>query len=199
MNPFTTRGVIPFAMLAALLLASCTDENLVATDAAVPESEAAFAKWGRTEAGVAIPFKADFKTVGGIDPTDDSCGDPPRFLNVQDGSGQATHLGRFDVHITFCVDVTDLGDGMLEEGESIPYDSGVGTLTAANGDVLTFTISGAVLPSDHPDYDFEFADAFQFTGGTGRFLGASGSGITHSFVDFATQTTEHYWTATLTR
>lgn len=31
-----------------------------------------------------------------------------------------------------------------------------------------------VLPSDHPDCDFEFTDSFEITGGTGRFEGAAG-------------------------
>ena len=111
----------------------------------------------------------------------------------------ATQLGRFSVRITFCMDVTDVLDGQLTEGESIPYDNGFGTLVAANGDELYIEISGAVLPSSHPDFDFEFRDRFQFTGGTGRFAGASGAGMTDSFVDMSADRTDHGWRGTLIR
>jgi hypothetical protein len=96
------------------------------------------------------------------------------------------------------VDVTDvLDDANLTAGESLPYDNGFGILTAANGDVLYLEISGAVLPTDHPNYDFEFKDPFHFTGGTGRFAGASGEGMTDSFVDRSDDRTDHEWIGTL--
>lgn len=150
------------------------------------------------EVAVATPFRARFFTDGqGLAP-DPACGDPPNFLNTQVGEGEATHLGRFSVRITFCMDATDvLDDGQLTEGESLPYDNGSGVFVAANGDELHFEISGAVLPSDHPDFDFEFQDAFRFTGGTGRFEAASGEGMTDSFVDQAAGRTHHDWSATL--
>ncbi|MDR8390806.1 hypothetical protein NC796_06640 [Aliifodinibius sp. S!AR15-10] len=153
-----------------------------------------------------VPFKANFFTVLNeeeVVANPDACDTPPfTAYNVQDGSGEATHLGRFTTHITFCGDITELlpGDdspGVLEPGESLPYDSGVGSFIASNGDKLYFTASGEVLPSDHPDYDFEFHDVFIFTGGTGRFAGAKGRGMMDSFVDLATDRTDHRWTGTL--
>lgn len=153
---------------------------------------------GRDNGGVTVPFKAAFFTDLVALMPDESCGAPPRLLNIQEGFGQSTHLGRFTVRITFCVDVTDILDGALTDGESLPYDSGEGTLIAANGDRLFITIAGAVLPSDHPDFDFEFADPFQFTGGTGRFAGAGGSGMTNSLVDFQAARTHHHWSGSLT-
>jgi hypothetical protein len=150
-----------------------------------------------------VPFKATFSTIRNLDesPSDpELCGSNPAFFkNVQEGTGTATHLGRFTTKIIFCMDASDLlptddTPGELTEGESIPYFNGTGTFTAANGDQLYFTISGAVLPSNHPDYDFEFQDPFTFTGGTGRFSGAEGSGMTNSFVDFAADRTDHEWT-----
>ena len=149
---------------------------------------------------VTVPFAARFFTdLAGLAP-DESCGAPPRLLNVQEGYGEATHLGRFTVRITFCFDPSELlDDGVLSPGESLPYDQGMGTLVAANGDVLFVTIAGAVLPSDHPDYDFEFSDPFEIVGGTGRFEGAGGAGTTSSLVDFQSQPsrTDHVWTGTL--
>jgi hypothetical protein len=116
------------------------------------------------------------------------------------GGGVATLLGRFSTRITFCMDATDvLDDGQLTEGESLPYVDGVGTLIAANGDELYIEISGAVLPSSDPEFDLEFQDRFRFTGGTGRFAGAAGEGVTRSFVDQAADRTQHLWTGTLIR
>ena len=166
-----------------------------------PESDVdavANARLGYGDGAVSMPFRADMFTQGqGLVPAAE-CGAFPRLLNTQVGEGEATRLGRFSVVITFCMDVTDvLDDGMLTEGESIPYDNGFGILTAANGDVLYLEISGAVLPSDDPDYDFEFQDAFQFTGGTGRFAGATGEGTTASFVNQSEDRTDHEWRGTL--
>lgn len=157
-----------------------------------------------------IPFKATFFTLGIIneeDPSDPNASGPFKggcteepfiFFNVQEGSGQATHLGKFSTRITFCADITDvMDDGTLTGDESLPYNNGEGIFIAANGDELYFTIEGAVLPSDHPDYNFEFQDPFTFTGGTGRFAGATGGGITDSFADQSTGRTDHSWNGTL--
>jgi hypothetical protein len=154
---------------------------------------------GRENDAVALPFEARFFTdLAGLLP-DESCGAPPVFLNIQQGYGAATHLGRFSVHIRFCIDATDLlDDGELTEGESLPYWNGVGAMVAANGDELFFTIAGAVVPSDHPDFDFEFSDPFHFSGGTGRFSGATGGGVTNSLVDRQRSRTHHEWSGTLT-
>lgn len=158
----------------------------------------------------ALPFKASFFTeivLNFEDPDDpeasgegkDRCTEGPfTFFNVQEGSGQATHLGKFSTRITFCVDPTDLlDDGTLTGDESSPYNSGQGVITAANGDELYFTAEGVVLPTDEPGYNFEFQDPFTFAGGTGRFAGATGGGITDSFADQSTGRTDHSWNGTL--
>lgn len=147
---------------------------------------------------VSKPFRARFLTAGqGLRP-DLSCGDFPWLLNTQVGEGVATHLGRFSVHITFCMNVADvLDDGQLTEGESLPYVDGIGTLVAANGDELQIEISGTVVPTEHPDFDFEFRDPFQVIGGTGRFAGATGEGTTVSRVNQAADRTLHDWRGTL--
>lgn len=148
--------------------------------------------------GVALPLRVmAFTDLESLTP-DPRCGEPPRLLNIQVGEGQGTHLGRFDIRFEFCVDITDLlDDGQLTEGESIPYDNGIGIIVAANGDELHLTIEGAVLPSDDPSYDFEFQDPFEFVGGTGRFAGAGGSGTTDSHVDQETNRTDHLLSGTL--
>ncbi|MDX1675978.1 MAG: hypothetical protein R3314_14380 [Longimicrobiales bacterium] len=184
------------AAMAALLLplAACESPSS-------PDDAALRAMEGPAEArveAVRTPFRAmAFTDLVSLAP-DPACGDPPHFLNTQAGEGEATLLGRFTVVFTFCVDATDLlDDGALTAGESVPYWDGVGTLTAANGDVLYLSISGAVLPSDHPDFDFQFQDPFVFTGGTGRFADAGGEGMTDSFVVQSTNRTYHSWSGWL--
>ncbi len=143
---------------------------------------------------VHLPFRARAVTTPESLAPDERCGDPPRFLNTQVGEGRALFLGRFTVRFEFCVDATDLlDDGMLTEGESIPYDDGIGVIVAANGDELHLTTEGAVLPSDHPDYDFEFQDRLVFDGGTGRFEGARGVAISESYVVQDPERTDHIW------
>jgi hypothetical protein len=171
-------------------------ERGIATDAAKA--------LGRSNGAVTLPFEANFFTEG--QPQEPGyrgpCGDrpfPPYSPNIQAGYGEATHLGRFSGYGEFCGDGTDfLDDGMLTEGESLPYDNGFFTFTAANGDELWIEVAGAVLLSDRPGYDLEFFDPFQIVGGTGRFEGASGSGVTRSFVVAAEDHVEHVWAGTIT-
>ena len=182
---------------AALIVPLAACDSPAVTD--VPTLLAADGPASARVEAVTTPLKAHaFTDLAGLAP-DPACGDPPRFLNTQVGEGESTHLGRFSITFTFCVDATDLlDDGTLTEGESAPYDNGIGMIVAANGDELYLSISGVVLPSDHPDFDFEFHDAFQVTGGTGRFAGASGEGVTDSFVDQSTNRTYHSWSGWLT-
>jgi hypothetical protein len=191
-----TARLAPMGIVLLLTIAAC--DTPMEPEAEVAPHPVADAQLGYDNGAVSKPFRARmFTRLAGLVP-DPRCGDFPRLLNTQAGEGQATHLGRFSVVITFCVDVTDvLDDGMLTAGESLPYDNGFGTLTGANGDVLYIEISGAVLPSDHPDYNFEFHDPFHFTGGTGRFTGATGEGMTASFVDQSDDRTDHEWLGTL--
>lgn len=192
----TPARLARMGIVLSLALAAC--DAPMGPEADVATLPVADARLGFSDAAVSTPFRADmFTRLEELVP-DPECGDFPRLLNTQSGEGEATHLGRFSIVITFCVDVTDvLDDGTLTAGESLPYDNGFGTLTAANGDMLHLEISGAVLPSDHPDYDFEFQDPFHFTGGTGRFAGATGEGLTASFVDQSDDRTDHEWIGTL--
>ena len=184
----------PWHALAAAALAVAGCDRAVA-----PDAEAAVLQNGRVGDEVALPFTARFFTDLVMAAPDPRCGDFPHLLNVQEGWGEATHLGRVTVRIEFCFDVTDQLDGALSPGESMPYWDGEGILTAANGDELHIAIAGAVVPSTDPEFDLEFSDPFQITGGTGRFAGASGEGVTSSFVIFpgSPSRTTHVWTGTL--
>ncbi len=182
-----------------LLLALSACDAPVAPDPLQPEALQAHMRGAAGHDGtVSKPFQARLFTVPEFIGPDEACGEPPFLLNVQVGEGTSTHLGRFTVRITFCMDASAvLDDGVLGEGESVPYDQGWGVLTAANGDELYLEIAGAVLPSDHPSFDFEFHDPFQFAGGTGRFAGATGDGSTDTFVTQTPERSTHAWHGTL--
>ena len=186
------------ASVILLIAGACNDPLSPVSAGSQPLSERV-AALGRTNGAVTVPLEASFFTGLVSLAPDPSCV-APMLLNTQQGFGEATHLGRFSVLITFCIDPSELlDDGQLSPGESLPYENGFGALVGANGDELFITIAGAVLPSDHPDFDFEFADPFQIVGGTGRFDGAAGGGVTNSLVNFRSQPshTEHHWSGTL--
>jgi hypothetical protein len=79
-----------------------------------------------------------------------------------EGTGTATHLGRFtlvaDVRLDF---LTGSGPERM-------------TLTAANGDVLFATGTGQAVPREDGQ-TVNTLESMTITGGTGRFVGATGS------------------------
>ncbi len=164
-----------------------------------------------------IPFKADFYTIRRYledNPEDCLLGiyspvicneDPFLDFNLQCGGGQGTHLGNFNVVMSFC-------------GTGFGYKNGTGVFVAANGDQLRIKIPyvlnengepesvvGHVIPIGHPHYEAWFNDPFIFDGGTGRFEGATGQGVVESYVDIFDDDgnylpyhqTDHSWTGTL--
>jgi hypothetical protein len=79
------------------------------------------------------------------------------------GSGTATHIGRFRVEQTVCM---DLATGVMTDGEA--------TLIAANGDELHGTWHGTPVPGLTPPTWQLF---YVITGGTGRFARAEGEEV----------------------
>lgn len=138
-----------------------------------------------------IPLKGQFFTDRVQDefPAPERCGpfDPENgqfnLLNLQAGSGHLRGVGPVQVNFEFCVDVADFFDDDPGLQTGIPYFNGTGTFTARNGDQLFSTAEGIVLPSDDPQFDFEFHDTQTFTGGTGRFADISGFYTFNSKVD----------------
>ena len=88
-------------------------------------------------------------------------GTPP-FLSVSlEGTGNATHLGRFTVDIPHVVNTTNR------------TSTGTYTFTAANGDTLTAGFTGqATLTAPGV---LSVVETATITGGTGRFADATGS------------------------
>ena len=86
------------------------------------------------------------------------------------GTGQVTHLGK----------AGQAGSLTLEEPDDTGAFPGSGsvTMTAANGDTLTFDYVGYLNPATG-----EGIGTFKFTGGTGRFANASGCGTFDALID----------------
>jgi hypothetical protein len=98
---------------------------------------------------------------------------PGTGMQFTDGAGQATHLGKFTATGTLLA--TGAPDPITGDFPVI----GFVTLVAANGDLLEsyffgeLNISGAGIAQ------------FEFMGGTGRFLHASGSGTIEATLDLS--------------
>lgn len=105
--------------------------------------------------------------------------DPPRFFDVFEATGQATHLGRFKLVI----------ETVVNFGTRPPTGEGFLTFTAANGDTLVADISGSsalvvpglVLITEHAIIDPDRS--------TGRFAGVTGTFTIDRLADAATGVT----------
>jgi len=189
-------------LLSFFILFSCSNEQIVGNETINGESM----KMAATKA-VTVPFKANFYTLRDYSFTPDcSAYEGYSSGNYQVGGGDATHLGEFTVTISFCG----------PPGE-FKYVGGEGVFVADNGDELYFNIPptgeiGIIYQIfDDPYYELWFGDSFEFTGGTGRFAGATGGGTTDSWVNLIDggwanfpdgfipeHQTDHVFTGTLT-
>ena len=86
------------------------------------------------------------------------------------GRGEATHLGRFTAEQQHTINLA-----------TTEVLGGIFTFTAANGDTVTGSYSGQgeTLPSGL----IRFTGTFTITGGTGRFLEATGEGDMVGLID----------------
>ena len=156
-----------FLMAVISLVAGCnkTDEFF---DDETPELK-------KANVEVTVPFKANFTVWSHSDYTDRSCGEIPIFHLTMMGEGVATHLGKLTTTMTFCCNSAT--------GEY--WDTDV-VLKAANGDELYASIPiGYIVPNNEENsnrYSSKFIDEMYFTGGTGRFEGATGMAMTNAYV-----------------
>jgi hypothetical protein len=148
---------------------------------------------------VTVPFKSAFVgtyTYGKFGETNPN---PKCPINVVvDGIGTGTHVGNSTVYFDFCVNPIFEGENFIrgEYGNSYSY------IVAANGDTLFVSSEGAVLPGrldDHPEYVVSYwRDPFIISGGTGRFEGATGSGISDDYNSSEDDNSHHHWEGTIT-
>ena len=142
---------------------------------------------------VTMPFKVDYLGNYTSMEVTDGCGVYPAMRVVVDGTGTGTHVGNSTVHFDFCCN--------LETGV---YGFGVPTeyIVAANGDILYISCEGQVMGGrlpEHPDYvNSYWKDPFVILGGTGRFKGATGGGMTDDYNSDLDPYSHHHWTGTIT-
>jgi len=112
---------------------------------------------GIAQAGDEVPFKATSVTTI----TAETPGIFPVLATIiTEGSGTSTHMGKFTVY----------GESTLTWTPAGLWLESAGTAVAASGDELyVFTYGWMPSPGDVEGW-------FTITGGTGRFLGATGSG-----------------------
>lgn len=124
---------------------------------------------------VTIPLKCDFTVWDHSDWTDTRCGGLPVLYAIMIGEGKMSHLGTMTTSMTFCMNI--------ETGEY--YDAEC-TFVAANGDELYGVIPlGYCVPNEGDNSDYyqgKFDDPLYFTGGTGRFEGATGEVTTNAWI-----------------
>jgi hypothetical protein len=117
-----------------------------------------FSMAGPAAAAEQVPFNGTLEATVTITPID-----PPVVSVVVQGTGNATHLGRFTLVFTAVVNQatrTGIGPGVM-------------VFTAANGDTLTAESTGSAIVVA-PGV-LSTVDNGTITGGTGRFAGATGS------------------------
>ena len=142
---------------------------------------------------VTLPFKANFSVWDHSDNTDISCGGAPVIRLTMEGFGPATHLGKMTTRITFCYN-TKTGN----------YYNTTGSFMGANGDELFFEIpEGQIILNEQDNSDYyqtRFNDRIFFTGGTGKFKGATGEAYSNAYVHDGTDEwrTDFFSTGTIT-
>jgi hypothetical protein len=94
----------------------------------------------------------------------------PTLFAIGLDTGNATHLGRFAA--------------AWEEEIDIPTNTGIGSgqMVAANGDSIFYDFTGQGTPTGMPN-QVSVVLLATITGGTGRFVGASGSFVAELSVD----------------
>lgn len=152
--------------LLALYGSGCSDtENPVSPDLGVPLSSRGSlrdngqGKPGQHNGNKLVPFRAHYEsqlTLFMPEPGCDAAGEGRLFVR---GAGTGTYVGRFTIELSFC-------------GRGATLDTGRGTFVAANGDLLHITFYGV---SDQAFPVLHFTSYVTFAGGTGRFVGATGT------------------------
>lgn len=133
---------------------------LLATSLAVPAA-----------ADSQVPFKGSMQ---GNEIDTPQGGPPPTTLAVNGNTtGVATHVGQFSFSYQLTVN--------LFNGTA----TGVGRLTAANGDIIYTAIAGSSEPTSTPGVA-SITEINTITGGTGRFAGAQGSFTVDRLINQAT-------------
>ena len=157
-SSLTSVGVVGLALFVGCSqpVSPTSPTSLSSASLSIASSEAKVTGAGVLSKDQEVPFKGRLEGTATITP-----GTPP-FLSVSiEGTGNATHLGRFTVEIPHVVNTTNR------------TSTGTYEFTAANGDTLTAGFTGqATLTAPGV---LSVVESATITGGTGRFADATGS------------------------
>jgi hypothetical protein len=164
MNESLSRAHVLLVIVLMGFAAGCGNVNPVSSSA-LPVGQTALAASAGPQN---VPFKGSLEGIYTL-----TFPGPLQLAVAGEGTGNATHLGRF----TFDYDeLVDLSTG-----------TGVGTyvFTAANGDKLNTTWTGLGFPTPDPNV-LSIVENATITGGTGRFANAGGSFTVERLFNFTT-------------
>ena len=120
------------------------------------------------------------------------CGPGPWMYAIVDCTGEENTLGSFTTHFEFCSD----NEGHYPGNQMTSY------MVAECGDTLFVSCAGQVIEGreeDHPaDVVSYWRDPFEILGGTGKFEGATGEGLTDDYNSSEDENSHHHWTGTIT-
>lgn len=113
-----------------------------------------------------LPFKAIFTTALSVTVDPNRC---PDIVQVNEGDGLATQLGKFTVYQTSC---------LAPSQDPLTFRDGRFEWTAEDGSSLRGYYGGRVVPTPTTLEDDQLLldAAWSISGGTGRFNGAKGGG-----------------------
>ena len=151
-----------------------------ACGSSAPTAPEAVANPGATALGVtSARAGADLPFRGRLEATEDASTEVHHLA----GAGNGTHLGRFTYAADIAIDEVT-GDG-----------AGDVTYTAANGDRIVATTAGSIVSLEYPILILR--EHQTLTGGTGRFVGASGAVVMERTLNLETGTTTGSFDGTL--
>ena len=184
----TLKNLLLFIMSMSLLIACSKTDSF-------PDNESPGKTLKKGHSGpvlVTLPFvmKGTGEYISAL--PDAECGydpdsNPYMYRIIVDFTGTCTHLGKVTTTFNFCCDVVT---GV--------YGPTVFALVAANKDTLYLSSGGQVMDGrldDHPSY---WRDPFVILGGTGRFEGATGGGMTDDYNSSEDPYSHHNWKGTIT-
>jgi hypothetical protein len=182
-------------MIFVALLLGCNNEEVLEFDNANIKAEITSKDDVKSSKSITLGFNLVF--TGNYDymgPDEAKCGSFPPMVNViNTGEGTGTHFGKMTSHFDFCVDLRD---------SSYPNGFEEAYFMDENGDKLFVYVEGFVLGGrvpGMPNYASSyFKDPFVITGGTGRFEGATGSGMTNDYNSNKDDYSHHHWTGKIT-
>lgn len=182
-------------MIFVALFLGCNNEEVLEFDNANMKADITSKNDNTSSKSITLGFNLVFTgTYEYQGPDEAKCGTfPPLFNVVNIGEGTGTHFGKMTSHFDFCVNVSDF---------SYPNGFEEAYFMDENGDKLFVYVEGFVVPGRIPGMpsfaNSYFKDPFVIIGGTGKFEGASGSGMTNDYNSDKDDYSHHHWQGKIT-